>query len=221
VSVDLLAVLTIMLVLDGCVAQPTHAPVVRRSTKAPATPPSNGIVVLDARSDEQDKSRIKQELASNSRDSLAPADVGYYMDVLNGRLKQVATDNFTVARQGDRLVLDLSERTNFEPGSTQVTPVTRAALAPISKALVEYRMTLLSLRVRGDDSSAKVGSSRPAEQRALAVARYLTGSGVASKRIVIIGANPDRAPTADAESGDSARIELQIEPIVRKINSGH
>ena len=170
--------------------------------------------MLDPRSYEQDKNRIKLALAKNSRNSLASSEVGYYMDVLQGRLKQVAGKSIGVGRQGDRIVLDLSGRLAFESGSAQITPDIREILTPLSNVLVEYRKTLVSVQVRADDSDAQAINPPLAEQRALAVAHYLAEAGVAGKRIVIAESGLNRPSAANVSPENRTHTELQLEPIV-------
>ena len=175
--------------------------------------------MLDPSSYEQDKNRTKLALATNSRDSLASSEVGYYMDVLQGRLKQVAGKLVGIGRKGDRIVLSLPGRSGFESSNTEINPSIREALAPLSKVLVEYRMTLVSVRIRADDSGPQGINPQLAEQRALAVAGYLTEAGVSGKRIVIAGSGLSRPPAANSGPETRARIELQLEPIVRAAGS--
>ena len=207
-----------ILALAACALPRTRTPVPRPPAKPPSSVPATptaGIAVLDPRSYEQDKNRIKLALAKNSRNSLASSEVGYYMDVLQGRLKQVAGKSIGVGRQGDRIVLDLSGRLAFESGSAQITPDIREILTPLSKVLVEYWKTLVSVQVRADDSDAQAINPPLAEQRALAVAHYLAEAGVADKRIVIAGSGLNRPPAANVSPENRAHVELRFEPIVR------
>lgn len=195
----------IALALGACTAPrtrpvATHPPA--KSSSATAAPTS-GVVVLNPHNYEPQKNLIKQTLAKNSHDSLAPAETGYYMDVLQGRLKQVADKAIVIGRQGDRITLDLSARLAFEPGAAQINPGIREVLAPLARILAEYRMTLVSVRFPSDDSGAQANHPRVTEQRALALARYLGENGVTSKRIIVAGSA--RGP---------AGVELQLEPIV-------
>jgi outer membrane protein OmpA-like peptidoglycan-associated protein len=178
--------------------------------------------VLDPRSQEQDKKRIKQALAKNNRDSLASSDVGYYMDVLQGRLTQMAGNNVGVDRHGDRIVLDLSSRSGFETGSAQINPGFREILTPLSKVLVEYRMTLVSVHVGTDDAGTQA-TSPLAALRAQAVAHYLAKTGVAGKRIVIVivRSDPVELSAAKTKPANRALVELQLEPIVRAVGAEH
>jgi outer membrane protein OmpA-like peptidoglycan-associated protein len=146
----------------------------------------------------------------NSGDALAPADVGYYMDVLQGRLKQVVGKGIGVARQGDRIVIDLTSRMAFSPGSAQLGAGDRAILAPLSKVLMEYRMTLVSVRVRAADPATHAIDPHLSAQRAQAIANDLTQAGVGLKRIVIAGVGAE----------NRAHVFLSLEPIVSPAGNG-
>ncbi len=195
-------------------AKPSHsipAPRVRTPAPAPAPVPAPTVAVLDQHNYEQDKNRIKQALASDSRDALEPADVGYYMDVLQGRLKQVASKGISIVRQHDRIAINLSGRIAFESGSAGVNAGSHDILAALSRVLLEYRMTVVSVRVRADDAGAHPTNPALSVQRALAIAHYLAEAGVPIKRIVAVGAGPE----------NRVRVELLLEPIVRAAASAH
>jgi outer membrane protein OmpA-like peptidoglycan-associated protein len=192
-----------------------------------AKPPSrivssaSGIAMLDPGSYEQDRDRIIRTLANDERDSLAPSEVGYYMDILQGRLKQIPGNDLSVVRQVDRVVVDLTVRAGFEPGNAQLMPAMRELLTPLSKALLEYRKTLLSVRIRPEDAGTQTSNARLAEQRAAAVARCLVDDGVASRHLVVIGTVASHTPAAKAGPEGPVRIQLQIEPIVRAADNRH
>jgi outer membrane protein OmpA-like peptidoglycan-associated protein len=193
---------------------PTRTPAVTPASAAPPIPvtaPISDITVLDSSSYEKDKIHVKQALATDDRDALAPADVGYYMDVLHGRLTQaVAGSGIGIGHQGVHIVLDLSNRAAFAPGNAQIGSGIHQILKSISKVLVEYRLTLISVRVRADTAGGHAINPGLAQQRALMIAHDLVEDGVAVKRIV----------TAVAGSASRVRVELQLEPIVRA-DSGH
>ena len=222
-----LGLVAVILALAACATPHKPAPVTRPPAKplrilpaaharapapaAPAPTPAPTAAVLDSRSYEQDKNRIKQALANNSSDALAPAEVGYYIDVLQGRLKQVTGKSIGIGRKGDRIVLDLSGGVAFESGSAQINAGIHQILTSLSKVLVEYRMTMVSVQVRSDDAGAHAINPGLAEQRALAIAHDLADAGVAVKRIVIAGVGPEHR----------MRVEMQLEPIVRAAGSDH
>ena len=209
--------LAAVLVLSACALSRTQAPAARPSAKVPRSvpaAPASGVPVLDPRNQEQAKQRIKLALAKNSRDSLPSSEVGYYMDVLQGRLTQMAGNNVGVDRHGDGIVLDLSSRSGFETGSAQISPGFSEILTSLSKVLGEYRMTLVSVHIGADGADAHA-TSPLAGLRAQAVAHYLAKAGVADKRIVIVRSDPNDPPVAVAHEKNGTRVEMQIEPIVR------
>jgi outer membrane protein OmpA-like peptidoglycan-associated protein len=221
--------------LCACVSPQTHAPLAPppapvEAPVEPAPPPaqlpakSTGtitsataprVALLDPRNEQQDENRIKLALAKNSRDSLESADVGYYMDVLQGRLKQIAGKDFGVDRQGDYLVLDMSFQSGFEKGSAQLDSSVRDVLIPLSKVLVEFRMTLVSVQVRAEDSGAQPIKTGLAERRAQALAHALVEAGIAGKRVVIAGLHSSGQAETDSQSEGHLRVEMRLEPIVR------
>jgi len=212
--------LVILCALTACTTQQPRSHTSKPPTRNPdrvSVAPASGVAVLNPGSYEQDKLRIKAALANNERDSLAPSEVGYYLDVLQGRLKQVAGQGMSVARQGDRIVLAVSIRAGFESGGSKVSPALREILMPLSKALLEYRKTFVSVRIRPEDAGTPTSNPRLAEQRALAVARWLVDSGITGKRVAIVGTDVRTDQTAVIKAGpeNPVSIELQIEPVVR------
>jgi outer membrane protein OmpA-like peptidoglycan-associated protein len=195
----------------GDKAQPSVAKPPAKMTHHAPTPPSPSAPVPDAQTAEQDKEHVRQVLAKSGNDTLSPTDVGYFLDVLQGRLQQSIDPGIIISREGNSVVLDLSRRVGFAAESAQIDEAQRDKLAQLSKVLLEYRTTLVSVKVRADD--AETASRILAKSRARAVARSLTDSGVAAKRIVVI------VPDATARDGD-IHVEIQLEPVVRETNGG-
>lgn len=203
--------------LAACAKLRTHAPPAAAATPPAAQPAvkSSGsataqrATVLDPHAEEQDKDRIKLALAKSSHDALSPAQVGYYMDVLHGRLKQVA--GVAVDRQDERIILDLSLR--FEAGGAKLDASMHEILAQLANVLVEYRMTLVSVHMDAGVIDDPAASPALMGRRAQALAHYLAAAGVAGKRIVIAGSPSQRSLPGDGGE-DRAHVELQIEPIV-------
>jgi outer membrane protein OmpA-like peptidoglycan-associated protein len=191
--------------------KPVARPPVKSARPVVPVAPAGIVTVRTPPSYEQEKSRTKSALATNIGESLAASDVGYYMDVLQGRLKQVSGKNIGIVRQGDRIVLNLSGRSGFDAGSTQINAGIRDTLGPVTKVLVEYRKTLVSVQTHADGVGAPAVNPQLAEQRAQALARYLADAGVSDKRIVAAGAGAETR----------ARIELQLEPVVHAADSAH
>lgn len=163
----------------------------------------------------QDARDARQALVGSSRDSLPPAEVGYYMDVLHGRLKPLASGNIGVGRQRNLIVIVLTGNAGFEPGSSIPNAGMRQTLARLAPVLLEYRKTTVSVRLRGDDTGAKSGNPQLAGERRLAVADALNDAGITNKRIVVAGPPARPAPPAKSSPASALHVELQLEPIVR------
>lgn len=174
-------------------------PVVKRSA-----PPE--VKVLAAAGYEQEKTRLKQVLAKNTANTLAPDDVGYTLDVLHGRLRQEIGGSTRITRDADRIVIDLSGQLGFASGADPINADGQQLLAALARVLVEYRTTFVSVLVRDSERSPT------ADRRAQALAHVLTEVGVARQRIVVIGQD---SGGANANAASVARVELLIEAIVR------
>ena len=169
---------------------PKPAPV---DTPAPAPP----FVILDPAHVARDRARVLRSLATD--DALPAADVGYTLDVLQGRLRQLAGTQASVARRGQGLAIDLTRAVTFAPGKAPPAPGTM--LASLGKLLGDYRQMLVTVRVD------PAGDARLGLARANALAQALADAGVAKKRIVVVGTTGARHV--------GPRIELQLDPAVR------
>ena len=215
------------LTLAGCggkTARPTPPlPEVTRPTPPPPvrpTPPPPAPPVLAptpaARNFAQEKAARKLQLAAaDPRNAVAPAEVGYYLDVLVGRLKQALGADTGVARHGGHVVVVLPAGATFAVGSSALTPAQRGKLAPLARALLEYRRVLVSVHVRADASVIGASNPRLAEQRAQVIAAYLGGAGLDPRRILTAPAGPSRPAPNRPGSGGRTRIEIQLEPVLR------
>jgi outer membrane protein OmpA-like peptidoglycan-associated protein len=196
-------------------AHPAVSPT--KSTNVAVAPSTSGMAVVDAGNFEQEKTRIKLALAKSGRDALKSTEVGYYLDVLHARLKQESGNSVRIERQGDRILVDLALA--FDAQSAQITPAIEGILTPLSKVLVEYRMTLVSLQIRPEQFDPDVLHSRLAQQRLSAVAHDLVQAGVIGNRIVIAKPAAGGGASKNEDPEGSTYIGLQIEPIIRADDS--
>jgi outer membrane protein OmpA-like peptidoglycan-associated protein len=201
---------------------PTTAPVPAtppaKPPAVPATAQPKGPIVLGSHGYEEAKQKIKVALAKNPADALPPEEVGYYVDVLQGRLKQVASKQVgvVVGRQGNDVILDLSSRLDFESGSARVTSGIAETLAPIVKVLAEYKMMLVAVDASPIDNGDAPVDARLSEQRGLGVARHLASAGVSPARIVVAGSSAGRTADGKTVATDArTHLEIHLEPIVR------
>jgi outer membrane protein OmpA-like peptidoglycan-associated protein len=192
----------VMLVLSACAG---HAPTRR------AVAPS----VRDHVGAPRDEAEAKRDLAKNKRDTLSASEAGYYLDVLQGRLLQALGAEARLSRTTDRIGIDLTHRVRFDGNSPRLTPAGCQTLQPLTRALIEFRKTLIVVKsvIDGAGQEAKM----LAERRSRAVADCLASSGVAPRRIVIVATkSTETALDANAE-GD--KLELDIKLVLRPAKS--
>jgi outer membrane protein OmpA-like peptidoglycan-associated protein len=151
-----------------------HAQAVRPKSQASAAAPTKAPV-----------EHVKTPAALPAKKEGMPAtEVGYYLDVLQGRLQQMLDPVVIVGRQPGSLVLDLSRRLGFAAQSAQIDDADRALLQPLAKVLEEYRLALVMVRVSTDDDAPD--SRKLAQRRASAIAQVLIDAGVAAARVVSV-----------------------------------
>ena len=199
---------TIALLLAACAAQrvaPVHPG---------AKPPQRDSAARPAKPASADKPHVAQTPAPKDPDALAPGDVGYYMDVLLGRLRQLP--GVECRRRDDQIIVAFSGRFELVAGHAQADAELRATLAALAQVLIEYRKTLVSVQV---------GASRPgaapdetlAQRSVQAAAQVLASSGLASKRIATAtaaGAGAGAAAAAtDAPSGARVPLDMIVVPL--------
>lgn len=158
---------------------------------------------------------MRAALARNPQDSLAPTEVGYYLDVLLGRIKQSLGREIGAVRQNQKLLIVLPARAGFAVGSVDVGPELKQSISALAHALVEYRRVLVVVRVRPDQSVIGASNPRLTEQRAEAIAHALADAGISPQRIAVAPATLSRPAVAKPGIVPRARIQFELEPIVR------
>lgn len=180
-------------------------PVVKPAPVPAASAPQ--VPVVAAYEADKVRSETKLALARDQRNSMISADVGYYLDVLSGRLKQGADPGITVVRANEGVRLDFNESLSLTQDEAQSAVDDCRRLMPLTKVLREYEQTLITLRatVQHLDSA-----SRPAvERRIREYASCLTNAGISNKRVLILVAE-------DAATDPAAmHVQMRIEPVVR------
>lgn len=224
----------LLLALAGCASKPkrpTPEPPVEVTRPVPppprptppATPPEQAPVVAPlppARNFSQEKARRKLELAGDERNTVGAGEVGYYLDVLLGKLKQGLGSDTGMTRRGQHIVIVLPASAAFPVGGTQLPAGLRAKLAPLARTLVEYRRVLVSVYVRADASVIGAHNPRLAEQRAQVIAAYLGGAGIDPRRVLLAPPPPGRPALANPGTAGRSRIEIILEPVLRPSERG-
>jgi len=191
--------------------------VVPHQTPAAATTIASVHVAAASETRPYANASVRKALGSGGRNALGPTDVGYYMDVLQGRLTQEIGKDGRIERRGDSIVLLLP--TGFDFDSSQLNPAGRQMMRALSGILVEYRLTVVSVQIRGIDSGVHGANSLLASDRAEAFSKYLAEAGIAGRRIATAGEG-SKLPAIPGvgDQPDGIRVELQLSPIVAAAN---
>jgi len=159
-----------------------------------------------------DRPRLVQTVPKDP-DALAPSEVGYYMDVLLGRLRQLP--GVDCVRRADQIIIGLSGRFDLVTGRARADADLHATLTALAQVLTEYRKTLVSLQVGAIAPAGPIDAAL-ARRCVLAAAESLTSAGLRPKRVATLAANEGRAaPPADAQpvAGAQVRLELIVVPL--------
>lgn len=200
-------------------AKPAASPAKKMPAVKPPPPPApSPFATVDSQSLAQEETRMKLAMAKNGTDTVATPEIGYYLDVLMGRLKQVATKDIAITRNGDRITLNISGAFEAGIGNLQIDATLQQRLAPIAKVLSEYRETLIAIHTTADESIDAANDAQNSERRSIVVAQYLVKTGIAGKRILIAGAGTHAGAPDQTDAAGRARVELQLEPVDRGPN---
>lgn len=159
-----------------------------------------------------------------SKHALAPGEVGYFIDVHEARLRQaLAGTSVRMQRSEGRLRLIVPGTMSFETGSAEITEAAKPVLGDIAAVLAEFDKTLVSVHGHTDDRGDDEYNRTLSERRAMSVALFMAGNGVAKERLVSIGYGEEEPVVeGDTEEARTAnrRIEILIEPVVTSRKAG-
>ncbi|WP_128891541.1 OmpA family protein [Erythrobacter sp. HKB08] len=148
--------------------------------------------------------------------------VGYKMDQQIKELKEETAGSgvdVTEVDDGSAILVNLPDGVTFDVGSYTIKPAFRDTLDSVAESLVRYPDSLVDVYGHTDSTGSESFNQRLSEQRAEAVANYLSSRGVRSARIRWQGFG-ETAPIADnsTESGRALnrRVEIKIIPITQE-----
>jgi len=139
---------------------------------------------------------------------LTPDKVGYYMDVLQARLRQAVAPQVQISRKQASIVMSLSGGCELGTGRMQPDAVSRDVFGASAGVLKEYRKTLVTVLVLDADAAA-APDPQLLHRCALATALQLSAAGLNAKHIVVPGASA--AGAAPPERGQHAACPLRID----------
>lgn len=144
--------------------------------------------------------------------------VGYRMDEQIKELEeQTAGTGIDVSEVdgGDAILVNLPDGVTFATGSYTISPGFRDVLDRVANSLTQYPNSLVDVYGHTDTTGSSATNQRLSEQRAQAVANYLTSRGVNSSRIRWMGFGETRLAV---QTGDGVneplnrRVEIKIIP---------
>lgn len=147
---------------------------------------------------------------------VARNEAGYYVDVLEARVRQLSSEGLEIERRNGTLTLRLGASVAFAVGSAGLSEPARQSLALVARVLRDYSASLVTVFGHTDDSGDASTNQALSEQRALAVLHALTDSGVAVQRLLAVGMG-SREPlvsNATVEGRErNRRVELRVEVV--------
>jgi outer membrane protein OmpA-like peptidoglycan-associated protein len=147
----------------------------------------------------------KNALIAAGVGALAGGAIGNYMDRQEAALRHdLAGTGVSVTRMGDNITLNMPGNITFKSDSAELDPSFYKVLNSVDLVLKKYNKAEYNQKL--------------SERRANAVAQYLENQGLASNRVVTIGAGETR-PVADNSTPQgrqaNRRVELTLTPLTQ------
>ena len=149
--------------------------------------------------------------------ALAGGAVGNYMDRQEAKLRsQLAGTGVSVTRMGDNITLNMPGNITFKSDSAELDPSFYKVLNSVNIVVKKYNKTVVEVAGHTDSTGAAEYNQQLSERRANSVAQYLENQGLATNRVVTIGAGETR-PVADNSTPEgraaNRRVELTLTPL--------
>lgn len=145
------------------------------------------------------------------------AGVGGYMDYQEKLLRdKLANSQVDVERAGNQIKLVMPESITFATGSAALNQSAHGSLNSVAEVLATYTDTTITVSGHTDSTGTDAINNPLSQQRAQAVANFLTGRGVAANRITTVG-HGSRMPVASNATVEgrakNRRVEITINPV--------
>ena len=150
---------------------------------------------------------------------LAGGAVGYTMDRQIKQLReQTAGSGVDVSPtdNGAAILVNLPNGVTFDTDSTLIKPAFRDTLDRVAQSMMQYPDSLIDVYGHTDSTGSDSYNQTLSENRARAVADYLSSRGVSSQRLRSQGYGESRPVASNnSEDGRSAnrRVEIKIVPV--------
>jgi|KBSMisStaDraftv2_1062788.scaffolds.fasta_scaffold106974_1 outer membrane protein OmpA-like peptidoglycan-associated protein len=161
----------------------------------------------------------KNALIAAGVGALAGGAIGNYMDRQEASLRHdLAGTGVSVTRMGDNITLNMPGNITFKSDSAEIDPSFFKVLDSVNLVVKKYNKTVVEIAGHTDSTGAADYNQKLSERRANAVAQYLQTQGLASNRVVTIGAGETK-PVADNSTPQgrqaNRRVELTLTPLTQ------
>jgi outer membrane protein OmpA-like peptidoglycan-associated protein len=159
----------------------------------------------------------KNALIAGGVGALAGGAIGNYMDRQQAELRHdLAGTGVSVTRMGDNITLNMPGNITFKSDSSELDPSFYKVLNSVNIVVKKYNKTVVEVAGHTDSTGAAEYNQQLSERRANSVAQYLESQGLASNRVVTVGAGETR-PVADNATAEgrqaNRRVELTLTPL--------
>ncbi len=150
--------------------------------------------------------------------SAVPGNVVAYIDRVQRDLQaRVAAGGVEVVRRGNNLLLRLVSGTTFDFNASTVKTQFRGTLDGVARTIADYPATFVDVTGHTDSVGTDAVNQKLSDERAAALADYLSGRGVSRARIATRGygkTQPVAPNTNEAGRARNRRVEILLSPIV-------
>jgi outer membrane protein OmpA-like peptidoglycan-associated protein len=125
----------------------------------------------------------------------------------------------TPTDNGQAILVNLPNGVTFDTDSTMIKPAFRDTLDRVAQSLTQYPNSLIDVYGHTDSTGSDAYNQTLSQNRAQAVADYLSSRGVAPARIRAQGFGKTRPIASNAtDSGRAAnrRVEIKIVPVTQE-----
>jgi outer membrane protein OmpA-like peptidoglycan-associated protein len=212
------AAIAALLGTSACVTDPvTGQQRVSKAAIGAALGAGAGLLAGDIIGGKRDRT---EKIVGTGVGAIAGAAIGNYMDRQEKELRaKTAGTGVEVTRQGDELLLNMPSGITFDFNSSAVKPQFRTTLDQVAQTLSSYNQTYIDVYGHTDAVGTDAVNQRLSEQRAEAVAAYLSGRGVARARMGTQGFGETRPVASnDTETGraENRRVEIKVVPLTEQ-----
>ena len=159
----------------------------------------------------------KNALIAAGVGALAGGAIGNYMDRQQAELRHdLQGTGVSVTRMGDNITLNMPGNITFKTNSSELDPSFYKVLNSVNTVVKKYNKTVVEVAGHTDNTGGVEYNQQLSERRANSVAQYLESQGLASNRVVTVGAGETK-PVADNSTVEgrtaNRRVELTLTPL--------